>query len=78
MHNIVVLCQDASELEQLREWVNDESNEASLTNSYNRAEWNGMRSDRPYEAKVVGCKSKKKAFELRLKFQTLPYKGVEF
>lgn len=77
MHNIVVLCQDESELEQLREWVNDESNGAALTSTYNRAEWNSI-GDNPYAAKVVGCKHKKKAFELRLKFQTLPYKGVEF
>jgi regulation of enolase protein 1 (concanavalin A-like superfamily) len=46
--------------------------------NYHRADWNNQPKGKPDRAIIVRIENQKKEFEIRMKFDTFPRKGVEF
>lgn len=67
--NIVVCCDNPADVEHLRKFIHDSDYNYATTNSISHAHWRP--SERPLFALVIGCKTKKDEFKLRLKFKTL-------
>lgn len=76
MKNIVILIYNDVDRERLREYIRNEDIECIST--YHRADWQNQPKGRPNHAVVVRVKNEKKEFEIRMKFDTFPRKGVEF
>jgi len=74
--NVVVLIYSAEDRKRLREYIDRGS--CTVSSTYDRADWQNQPKGKPLHAIVLRCKDKKQAFEIRMKFDTLPYKGVEF
>jgi regulation of enolase protein 1 (concanavalin A-like superfamily) len=76
MKNIVILIYNDIDRERLREYIKQE--DIQIVSTYQRADWQNQPKGRPGRAIVVRIKNPKKEFEIRMKFDTFPRKGVEF
>jgi len=74
--NIVVLMYSAKEIDKLSKYASHDDNDCVVGRIYSRADWGNVQS--PLISRVVSCGSEKSAFQLRLRFNTMPSKGVEF
>jgi hypothetical protein len=76
MKNIVVLIYNDADRKRLREYI--KQNDIECVSTYKRADWQNQPKGEPSHAVVVRSNNPKKEFEIRMKFDTLPYRGVEF
>ena len=74
--NVVILVYSVDDAKRLSDYVREE--DVEIVSAYNRADWHNQPKGRPLSAQVVRIKNKKKEFEIRMKFDTFPRKGVEF
>lgn len=74
--NVVVLIYSDEDRERLRDYIRE--NDCTISSTYDRADWQSQPKGRPLHAIVIRCPNNKQVFEIRMKFDTLPYKGVEF
>jgi regulation of enolase protein 1 (concanavalin A-like superfamily) len=76
MKNIVILIYNDVDRERLREYIRNE--DIVVVSTYHRADWHNQPKGKPDRAIIVRIENQKKEFEIRMKFDTFPRKGVEF
>ncbi len=76
MKNVVILIYSVDDAKRLSDYVRKE--DVEIVSAYNRADWQNQPKRMPLSAQVVRIKNPKKEFEIRMKFDTFPHKGVEF
>lgn len=76
MKNVVILIYNDVDRERLREYIRNE--DLKIVSTYYRADWQNQPKGKPGRAVVVRVTNEKKEFEIRMKFDTFPRKGVEF
>ena len=74
--NVVVLIYTDDDSLRLREYL--EKEDCTIISQYSRADWHNQAKGRPRQAFILRINNKKKEFEVRMKFDTFPRKGVEF